>query len=294
MPEATSSSYREVFIGLRQHDLKVRAFIPTESGDQIPILWMHGFLQSAESWQSLWNDPLICNKTWSCFVDLPGHGFSDWNTCSNQQVFQSIMHDTVESCVDFLLAETGTHPILIGWSYAGYFIGEYLRNNPNAAVRHVFGVNGAFLLNSAFKYIGPDFLKYSLGFVNEDPLLRDRADQGFFQAIWLEKGTDGIVGVPEPLTNPPPNHAGRVSLQARRTYLSLREDYSEDLLNATIPITLIATRDDSVIRFRMSQNLARKKPQLSLIELDSGGHGFFYRKPDLLLDLLRQQTTLSL
>lgn len=304
MPETNTSSYREVFIGLRQHDLQIRALIPKQSGGPIPILWLHGFLQSADSWQNVSHQPWVCTKTWSCFVDLPGHGFSDWSSCTNQQVFQSIMQDTVESLVEFIQVQTGKNPVLIGWSYGGYFLGEYLRQNPNAPVRHVFGVNGAFLLNPAFQYIGPDFLKYSLGFVDDDPIVRNRADEDFLQAIWRESSKDcygnkspgdnnnGVScngDMPKQAMSPPPNHADRVSLQARQMYLSLREDYTGDILSALVPISLIATRDDSVIRFRMSQSMTRKKKQLSFIELKHGGHGFFHRQPDVLLDFLRKK-----
>jgi Alpha/beta hydrolase family len=98
----------------------------------IPILLIHGWSQSHLCWSKQYESPLKDDAR-IVALDLRGHGMSD----APEEVDQYTDDDKWADDIAAVLALD--RPILVGWSYGGYIISDYLRRKgPRQGCRHQF------------------------------------------------------------------------------------------------------------------------------------------------------------
>lgn len=109
-----------------------------------PVLLIHGWAQSARCWQHQLTDPHLTAELRLLAIDLRGHGGSDAprHGYDDPQRWAGDVHAVLTALAD-------RPAVLVGWSYGGLVIGDYLARHGTAAVAGV-------LLTGAITGLGRD------------------------------------------------------------------------------------------------------------------------------------------
>ncbi|GAA1206117.1 alpha/beta fold hydrolase [Prauserella alba] len=103
-----------------------------ESGDGPPVIvFVHGWAQSADAWQLQLADPRLAGEFRLVAMDLRGHGRSD---------VPEDGYDDPRAWADDLAAVlhlAGRPAVVVGWSYGGLVITDYLRVHGTAGLAGV-------------------------------------------------------------------------------------------------------------------------------------------------------------
>src|ERR1700756_3464832 len=98
-----------------------------ENGDpnKPTILWIHGYCQCRLSWDNQFENEELASKFHMIRLDLRGHGLSD--KLSDPAAFQDgkIWAEDIRAVISTLRLNK---PVLVGWSYGGHIICDYIRH----------------------------------------------------------------------------------------------------------------------------------------------------------------------
>jgi non-heme chloroperoxidase len=122
----------------------------------LPILLIHGWSQSHFCWSKQYESALKDDPRMVA-LDLRGHGMSDAPAETDQYADGDKWADDIAAVIDQLGLD---RPILVGWSYAGYIISDYVRRKGQGKIAGTNYVDAAVVLNQkAFgTLVGPGFL----------------------------------------------------------------------------------------------------------------------------------------
>ena len=87
------------------------------------ILFIHGFSQCAQCWEGQFYDPALSECFRLAAFDIRGHGASEKPTEAARYAEDRLFADDVKAVMDALDLK---RPVLVGWSYAGRIIEDYL------------------------------------------------------------------------------------------------------------------------------------------------------------------------
>ncbi|MFB9905174.1 alpha/beta fold hydrolase [Allokutzneria oryzae] len=93
-----------------------------------PVILLHGWAQSARSWAAQLADERLTSEFRLIAADLRGHGGSEAPVGGYDRPA------TWAGDVAALLAHAGRPPVLVGWSYGGLVIADYLREHGSGAL----------------------------------------------------------------------------------------------------------------------------------------------------------------
>ena len=107
--------------------------------DAPAILFLHGWSQHHLCWSRQFDNPLA-NDFRLVAMDLRGHGQSEAPTDVEAYTTGALWAADVRNVIDALGLG---RPLLVGWSYGGFVIGDYLRVHGDAAIAGVNFVGAA-------------------------------------------------------------------------------------------------------------------------------------------------------
>jgi pimeloyl-ACP methyl ester carboxylesterase len=123
-----------------------------EAGNSVgpEILFIHGFSQCAECWEPQFYDPQLSERFRLAAFDLRGHGASDKPASADRYAEDRLFAGDVTAVIDALQLK---RPVLVGWSYAGRIIGDYLEAYGTARIA---GINYVCArTNNQPEFVGP-------------------------------------------------------------------------------------------------------------------------------------------
>jgi non-heme chloroperoxidase len=123
--------------------------------DGAPILLVHGWSQSQLCWSRQTAGPLARDFRLVTF-DLRGHGMSEKPLDAEPYVDAQLWADDLDAVIGQLELD---RPVLVGWSYGGYVVTDYLAAYGEAAVAGVDLVGAAVRRTPTFEDIGPGLLE---------------------------------------------------------------------------------------------------------------------------------------
>ncbi|HUQ35788.1 MAG TPA: alpha/beta hydrolase [Aestuariivirga sp.] len=89
----------------------------------LEILFIHGFSQCSHCWSNQFSSPVLANDFRLIAFDIRGHGASekpvDLSRYADDRLFADDVHSVMEA---FNLKR----PVLVGWSYAGRIVSDYV------------------------------------------------------------------------------------------------------------------------------------------------------------------------
>src|SRR5262245_56522427 len=88
-----------------------------------PILFIHGWSQNHLCWRRQYDSGLASHFRLVA-LDLRGHGMSEGPSKQEEYQNERLWADDIAAVIDQLNLK---HPVLVGWSYGGFIICDYVR-----------------------------------------------------------------------------------------------------------------------------------------------------------------------
>jgi non-heme chloroperoxidase len=231
--------------------------------DGPPILFLHGWSQSHLCWARQYQSALAEEfRLVAC--DLRGHGMSEAPPEPDRYTDGRLWADDVAAIVEQLRLD---RPVLVGWSYGGFIICDYLRAHGPDRVAAIDFVAGAVTLGEAAfgTLIGPGFLDH----------FADATSDDLPTSIW---GMRALVRT-FPAKPFPPDEVetllcSAMTVPARiRASLVAREIDGDDVLRALrVPLLVTQGRADTVVLPAMAEHVLATCPTAEASWYDGVGH----------------------
>lgn len=213
------------------------------------ILFIHGWSQNHLCWRKQYESDLA-NDFRLVALDLRGHGMSGPAATNAGYTESRPWADDIACIIDQLRL---ARPVLVGWSYGGFVICDYVRIHGQDAIAGIAFAGGAVTLDTAAfgSLIGPGFLEHVPGATVDDVPTNIAAIRSFVRACTVR-----------PLE--PDDHAAALCWNmlvppAVRLALVSREIDSDDVLaSLDIPVLMTHGEDDTVVLPAMGRRILEK------------------------------------
>jgi non-heme chloroperoxidase len=251
--------------GLRLH---VREWGKT---DGPPILLIHGLSASHLCWAKQYHSSLAGEFRLVAY-DLRGHGMSAAPPEPEHYTDSGLWADDVAAIIEQLRLD---RPVLVGWSYGGFIICDYLRAHGQDQIAAVDFVGGVVTLGPAAfgTLIGPGFLDHFADATADDLPTNIRGIRGLVKA-WPAK--------PLPPDDVETLLCSSMTVPARiRANLAARQIDGDDVLR-TLEVPLLVThgRADTVVLPAMAEHVLATCPTAEVSWYDGVGHTAFLEEPE--------------
>ena len=151
------------------------------------ILFIHGFSQCALCWAGQFEDPALNLRFRLTAFDLRGHGASDKPSDPARYAEDRLFADDVAAVMDALDLK---RPVLVGWSYAGRIVEDYVEAH---GTRRIAGINFVCArTNNQAEFVGPgnDHLAAMTG---TDPVAELAATRAFVRACFAQEPPRDLI-----------------------------------------------------------------------------------------------------
>ena len=251
--------------GLRLH---VREWGKT---DGPPILFIHGLSQNHLCWAKQYQSTLAEEFRLVAY-DLRGHGMSEAPLEPGHYSDAKLWADDVAAIIDQLGLD---RPVLVGWSYGGFVICDYLRAHGQDRIAAIdFVAGGVKLGQAAFgTLIGPGFLDHFADATADDLPSNIRGMRGLVKA-WPAK--------PFPPEEVETLLCSAMTVPAQiRANLAAREIDGDDVLRALeVPLLVTQGRADTVVLPAMAEHVLATCPTAEPSWYDGVGHTPHLEQPE--------------
>jgi len=226
------------------------------------IVFIHGFSQSHLSWMRQ-TDSDLARDFHIVTYDLRGHGNSDKPLEAARYRDAKAWGDEVQAVID---AAGLKRPVLVGWSYAGRVISDYV------ATHGAGGISGIDFVDASIKFI-PEYVGDNLKnlplMASEDMLTNINATRVFLHGCFSKQPSaeDFEIMLAFNMMVPPKVRAG---LSGRPL------DATEIMSKLTIPVLVSHGAEDKNAKLETAKYTASVIPGAKLSIYDGTGHSPFY------------------
>jgi non-heme chloroperoxidase len=236
----------------------------------IPILLIHGWSQSHLCWSKQYESGLKDDAR-IVALDLRGHGMSDAPTELDQYTDGDKWADDITAVIDQLALD---RPILVGWSYGGYIISDYVRRKGQGSIAAINFVDAAVVLSpTAFgSLIGPGFLENAPGACQNDLPTNIAAVRRFLRACIVKPVSQNDFE--EFLAS---NMV--VKPDVRSALLQRQLDFGSVIEGISVPVLVTHGRSDTVVLPAMADYILNHCKTAEVSWYDGVGHTPFLEEP---------------
>ena len=240
-------------------------------GDGAPILMIHGWSQNHLCWAKQYESALADEFRLVAY-DLRGHGMSEAPLEAEHYSDPRLWADDVQAIIDRLRL---SRPVLVGWSYGGFIICDYVRAHGQDRIAAIDFVGGAVTLNAGAlgTLIGPGFIDHFAGATADDLPTNIQAMRGFLRACLAKPlSADDLETA----------LAWNMVVPARvRANLAAREIDSDDVLRALeVPLLVSHGRAETVVLPATAEHVLRVCPAAEASWYDGVGHAPHLEAPE--------------
>ncbi|MDL2402662.1 alpha/beta fold hydrolase [Rhizobium mayense] len=238
--------------------------------DAPTIFFIHGWSQNHLCWKSQYESALAEDFRLVA-MDLRGHGMSDAPLEAAHYTDPQLWADDIAAVIDQLNLAS---PVLVGWSYAGYIICDYLRAHGPGRISGINFVGAATTMNKAAlgTLIGPGFLDHVIGATSDDLPTNIEAIRNFVRGCTYSQ-------LPSELLETAICWNMTVPAKIRAALLA-REIDSDDVLTAlALPVLMTQGEEDTVILPAMGRHLLASCPRATASWYAAAGHAPFLENP---------------
>ena len=236
----------------------------------VPLLFIHGWSQCHLSWVRQYESDLT-DRFRIVALDLRGHGMSDAPLEQLQYSDGEKWADDIAAIVEQLAL---VKPILIGWSYGGYVISDYVQKYGDGKIGGINFVAAAVVLGrKAFgPLIGPGFLQNAPAACADDLPTNISAIRNFLRACLGEKlaAEDFETALAYNMVVQP---------KVRALLLQRDLDFTPVLRGITVPVLVTHDRSDTVVLPAMSDLIMAHCKSAMASWYDGTGHAPFFKEP---------------
>jgi non-heme chloroperoxidase len=210
------------------------AVYETGNPDGPAILFLHGFSQSALCWQGQMQDAALAARFRMIAYDLRGHGASGQPMDPAAYAEDALFAGDTAAVITALNLN---RPVLVGWSYAGRLIGDYLRGEGESGLAGINYVCARTNSDAAFNGPGNQHLR---AMCRADLAAEIAATEAFVDACFHRP--------------PPPEvrsralaYTMRVPPAVRRAHLTRPPDDGTILPRITCPVLVTQGMEDRLV-----------------------------------------------
>jgi len=239
-----------------------------ETGDPRgrPVIFIHGFAQSHESWSAQTQAPGPLSGLRLISFDLRGHGDS------GKPLVREAYHDPLRWAHDLrsVMQATGADkPCIVAWSYGGRVINDYLQtfgDGDIGSINYVAASSTAqrFGLGSDYALIG--------GMLSDDPVAAAKATEVFLRACFEKQPTEAQLKEMERFNALTP-------VAVRKLLAGRPADYDDALRRLKVPVLVTHGDKDRISALAMSRYTLGLVPGSTLSLYQGAGHGTFFEDP---------------
>lgn len=234
------------------------------------ILFIHGFSQSRVAWYKQLYSGLSQPFRLVCF-DLRGHGLSEKPPEREHYTNGQWWADDIAAIIEQLGLE---QTVLVGVSYGGYIICDYLRHYGEAKISGINFVGAATKMGSpeAFTMVGPEFQKLFPGFFSSDTQASvDALSQLIRLSTYREmRPEDFYTNLGFNCSVPP---------YVRKNMFSRKLDNDDVLGRLTVPLLVTHGREDRIILPDAAEHHLKIVPQARSNWYEQTGHLPYFENP---------------
>ena len=234
------------------------------------ILFIHGWSQNHLCWSKQYESELATSYRLVA-LDLRGHGMSEAPHQASAYQNPQLWADDIATILKELLLE---RPILVGWSYGGFIICDYLRAYGQENISGIVFAGAATTLHppTLSEFIGPGFINVVTDAISEDLPTSLLAMRQFMHNC-----------IAKPLALEDLETALCWQMVVRpdvRGALVTREINSDDVLRSLQVLLLVAHgRQDYVVLPTMAEHVLKTCPTATASWYEDVGHAPFLEDP---------------
>jgi non-heme chloroperoxidase len=231
-----------------------------------PIVFIHGWSQSHLCWAKQY-ESWLADEFRLVALDNRGHGMSGKPLDNDNYSDAQLWADDIVAVIRELRLD---RPVLVGWSYGGFIICDYVRSYGQEDISGINFVGGAVSLGQATfgTLIGPGFLEPFEGATPDDLPTNIQAMRDFLRGCTVE---------------PLPQEEFEVALGYNiivpaqvRAHLGTREINSDDVLSSlTVPVLVTQGKEDIVVLPTMAEHILSTCPTATPSWYEEVGHAPF-------------------
>jgi non-heme chloroperoxidase len=238
--------------------------------DGPPILFIHGWSQSHLCWAKQYESALADEFRLVAY-DLRGHGMSEAPLEPEHYTDGRLWADDLAAIIGQLRLE---RPVLVGWSYGGFVICDYVRAHGQDRIAAIDFVAGAVTLGEAAfgTLIGPGFLDHFADATSDDLPTSIQGMRSLIRTF--------------PVKPFPPDEvetllASSMTVPARiRTNLVAREIDGDDVLpTLEVPLLVTQGRSDTIVLPAMAEHVLAICPTAEPSWYEAVGHTAHLEQP---------------
>jgi non-heme chloroperoxidase len=226
-------------------------------------LLLHGIFQCRLSWRKQLADPRLARYR-LVLMDLRGHGLSDKPGAPENYNTGRYWADDIHAVITALQLD---RPVLVGWSFAGFPICDYLREygEDNIGGIHFIDANSKRGTDEARTMVYEDFSALIAGLFSNDVTENIAGLEAFLKrtshtAIPLE---DYYMAL---------GYNVIVPTEIRSSFFDRVIDNDDVLSQVTVPVLITHGREDAIVRVNAAEHHARVMPHAELSIYDGVGH----------------------
>jgi non-heme chloroperoxidase len=249
--------------------------------DGPPILFIHGWSQSHLCWAKQYQSALAEEFRLVAY-DLRGHGMSEAPLEPGHYTDAKLWADDVAAIIEQLGLD---RPVLVGWSYGGFIICDYLRAHGQDRIAAIDFVAGAVKLGKAAfgTLIGPGFLDHFADATADDLPTNIRGMRALLKAFPAK---------PLPPDDVETLLGSSMTVPAQiRASLAVREIDGDDVLRTlAVPLLVTHGRADTVVLPAMAEHVLATCPPAEPSWYEGVGHTPHLEQPERLNRKLAELT----
>jgi pimeloyl-ACP methyl ester carboxylesterase len=227
-----------------------------------PIVFIHGFTGNHLTWERQFSGPLAAEFRLVAY-DLRGHGASDKPLDPGRYTDAALW---AEDLAAVIRSKNLDRPVLVGWSYGGYVISDYLRTFGDSAI------GGVVFLGSSTK----NGTAEAAGFLTDEVLARF----GDVLSADVRKSLDATRALTRMFGNPLGGTAWEMAFgsammvppEVRAGMFSRVLDNDDVLTGIRVPALVIHGTGDRIVRVSAGRHTASTVPGARLLLYDGVGH----------------------
>jgi non-heme chloroperoxidase len=239
--------------------------------DGSPILFIHGLSQSHLCWAKQYHSALASEFRLVAY-DLRGHGMSEAPLEPEHYTDGALWADDLAAVIGQLRLD---RPVLVGWSYGGFVICDYIRAHGQDRIAAIdFVAGGVKLGEAAFgTLIGPGFLDNFADITADDLPTNIRGVRALVRAFPTK---------PLPPDDVETLLCSSMTVPAQiRANLGARQIDGEDVLRTLeVPLLVTQGRADTIVLPAMAEHVLATCPTAEPSWYDGVGHTAHLEQPE--------------
>lgn len=244
-----------------------------ESGpvDEPAILFIHGITQSHLSWERQFTGALAEDFRLVA-LDLRGHGASEKPLNAAHYTDSASWAEDIASVIR---SKSLDQPVLVGWSYGGYVIADYLRIHGDDAIGGIVlvGVSPRLGTEGAADDLGEEFLALTGGMLSDGVSTRIASTRAFVKLLTETPLGDDAFDIAFATAMMVPPEVGR-------GLFSRKLDNSELFAGIDTPTLVVHGGEDRIVRVGTARRMAETVPEAELLVYEGLGHAPFLEDPE--------------